>query len=241
MLLSPFIVRQSFYFNSHSNGHMNGSTRQALKNFRETVKLLCGFLTAIALTNAISQFATLQKTAGPGHLSIIQSVSFFFLMWLICRFFFGNIVHLITDSDNDPLEIVIDGITILAENLLLAYMTHFATDPKRLFVYVCLLMFFDLIWWIISASVAKLRNRKLDIDRRVSVSQVASMLTVACFIGLGTNIRTVADFWWFNYTLNATATAWIAIGNTAVDFLLNGPRYFGLKWVRPHLQSKVEP
>lgn len=219
---------------------MSAQSKSPLVHFRETVKLLCGFLTAIALTNAIEKFAALGDPAA--HVSELQGLSFLFLMWLMCRFFFGNIVHLNSDKDDDAFEVVFDGVTILIESLLLAYMALYAADPQRLFVYVCLLMLFDFAWWLLSALIAKFRGKKADIDRRISFSQALSWATIFAFVFLGSNIGLHWNrFFSFDYQLHAVATCWIAALNTIVDFGLNGPRYFGLKWVWPHLQPKVVP
>ena len=44
-------------------------------------------------------------------------------MFFMCRFFFGNIVHLNSDTDNDTFEVIFDGSTVVFEDLMLAYMS----------------------------------------------------------------------------------------------------------------------
>ena len=53
----------------------------------------------------------------------LQWCSFLFPMFFMCRFFFGNIVHLNSDTDNDTFEVIFDGSTVVFEDLMLAYMS----------------------------------------------------------------------------------------------------------------------
>lgn len=205
------------------------------KNYRETVKLICGFLTGIALTSAIEELAHLQKSSPAKALTEIQCASFFYVMCLNCRFFFGNIGYLNEedyfdiDQDEIPIKLILDGVTIVLQSLLLAYMAMFTMAPQRAFAFVCFLFGFDFVWWCVSAIRSALHGE--EFDWRIAASQGFSVLAVVLFLFWGSDVGwSWSKLWSFDYQIHRDAFIAIVVSNTLFDAGLNGPTYFGFSW-----------
>jgi hypothetical protein len=122
--------------------------------FREAVKLIYGYLTVLAITNSVREFALAASAEPALKVPFTSSVevwfTFTFSVLLILRFFFGNIAHFNSDKDNDPLEIVFDSAIILLQAILLGYATFLITDYGRFFCLVVIILLTDVIWYSIS-------------------------------------------------------------------------------------------
>lgn len=203
--------------------------------FREAVKLIYGYLTVLAITNSVREFAIIGMTEPDHPLPFTTSpetwVAFVFSILLILRFFFGNIAHFNSDQDNDPFEIIFDSIIILLQAILLGYATFFIGDISKFFSIVIIILLSDLVWYGVSVLALKIRSKPSDIDRRVGLSQIVTIVTLLVY-----------------YTLNFEAVGWsphllitdfgpsfvsviVSFGlvNTLLDLANNGRRYVNFR------------
>ena len=203
--------------------------------FREAVKLIYGYLTVLAITNSVREFALIgmaePKHAIPFTTSPEAWLSFVFSVFLILRFFFGNIAHFNSDQDNDPFEIVFDSMIILLQAILLGYATFFIGDMSKLFSIVLIILISDLAWYCISLIAIMLRKKSSDIDRRVGMSQIITVITVGTFYALNFQeigwsfLRIFTDF---GANFISTIVSF-GIVNTTLDLYNNGKRYVNFR------------
>jgi hypothetical protein len=203
--------------------------------FRDAVKMIYGYLTVLAITNSVREFAIFPAGIVQGGFPFTTSVdvwfTFVFSVFLILRFFFGNIAHFNSDQDNDPFEIIFDSSIIIVQAILLGYLTFFITDLSKFLAVVVIILISDFIWYAVSIAVAWLRRKASDLDRRVGLSQVITLVTISVYWlmnheKVGKNpIVLLTDF---EPTL-ISALVSFGVVNTILDLYNNGRRYVNFK------------
>jgi hypothetical protein len=158
-------------------------------------------------------------------------VAFVFSIVLILRFFFGNVAHFNSDQDNDPFEIIFDSMIILLQAILLGYATFFIGDISKFFSIVLIILLSDLVWYGVSIVALKIRRKPSDIDRRVGLSQIVTMVTLLVYYALNFEI-----IGWSAYLLitdfgPSFISIIVSFGlvNTLLDLYNNGKRYVNFR------------
>lgn len=203
--------------------------------FREAVKLIYGYLTVLAITNSVREFAIIGMAEPAHHLPFTTSpetwVAFVFSVILILRFFFGNVAHFNSDEDNDPFEIIFDSVIILLQAILLGYATFFIGDISKFFSVVLIILLSDLAWYVVSIVALKIRNKPSDIDRRVGLSQIVTIVTLLVYYVL--NFEIIG--WSAHLLITDFGPSFISIivsfglVNTLLDLYNNGKRYVNFR------------
>lgn len=145
--------------------------------------------------------------------------------------FFGNIAHFNSDEDNDPFEIIFDSIIILFQAILLGYATFFISDISKFFSLVLIILLSDLLWYVLSIFALKIRNKPSDIDRRVGLSQIVTIVTLLVYYVL--NFEIVG--WSVHLLITDFGPSFISIVvsfglvNTLLDLTNNGKRYVNFR------------
>lgn len=203
--------------------------------FREAVKLVYGYLTVLAITNSVREFALLAPTGNQGSMPFTFAsdvwFTFVFSIVLILRFFFGNIAHFNSDKDDDPFEIIFDSVTIIFQAILLGYLTFFISDLSNFLPVLVMILVSDLIWYAASLMALWIRGKPSDLDRRVGLSQIVTVVTLMVYFGM--NIEKVGcnPLLLFTNFGPSLASALLAFGcvNTTLDLFYNGRRYVNFK------------
>ena len=204
-------------------------------SFRDSIKLLVGFLTALALQNALAQLATDPRTGAfrpLGDIPVGSWLTFFASITLVLRFFFGNIQYLNSDPDDDVFELVLDSSTILVQSLILTFITFYINNEQLFFIYVIGLFFFEFLWFILYSVQAHIRE-KASLHRAMGLSQVNSLLAVMLLILFGLNYPVSLldhglSIFLQKITLNEGYTFLIIVVNLGGDLWLNGKRYLDI-------------
>lgn len=203
----------------------------------ENLISLHGFVMVLAITNAIREFAITHKTYNsngktdfPWDLSFVDAGTFAICVFLIVRFYLGDLMFLKRYDNTNPIVLVVDLINIFANSLLLAFMTFFIGNPTALFKIVFVLIVLEVIWWIFTSITRWLAGMR-NLESSIQLGHVVNVCTVVliCLYGLS---NYELDVTLFTVTLDGEAERKILIvllANLILDLIVNGPRYIGLR------------
>jgi hypothetical protein len=194
-----------------------------LRTFKDATISLLGFLTVLAITNSIRVY--LEGDRSNHDISDATALAALFLILTTSiRFFYGNIVHLKSDRDEDCFEIVIDCITILLQGILVGFAAFFVLKIEHLLIFIFSLYALDIVWFALRRLVNYLRQKKDDADARIGIGIIVSSLYVICFVAL-------TPAWIASEVAAKSYLMWIIlILFNGVDLLIHGPRYVGRSW-----------
>lgn len=206
-------------------------------SFRDSIKLLVGIITALAVENALAQLSL--QTGNPNNTTrslhdVPGSVwlAFFSSITLTLRFFFGNIQYLNSDPDNDTIELLIDTSTILIQSMILALITNYINNDVQFFLSVIGLFIFDFVWFVLFNIQAHMRG-KSKLQSSMGYGQANALTSIVLLIVFGFNYPVslldhgLSDFL-KQVDLNEGRTLAMMILNLGLDLWINGRRYLDI-------------
>lgn len=215
----------------------NNQDKKKYYSFYDSVKLLVGILTALAIENALTSLAINQDSIRETSRSLFEVpvsiwLTFFTSIQFTLRFFFGNIQYLNSDTDNDVVELLIDSTTILFQSMWLAFVTNYINNEVLFFLNILVLFFSEFAWFVIFNIQANARN-KPKLQTRLGLGQVNLILTTFALLLFGFNYSDavvsngVLDFFQ-KLRINEVWVFIIVAINLVVDLRLHGRRYLDI-------------
>ncbi|GEM_PF-5162717 len=209
-------------------------------DFRNRTQQIIGFISALAITNALSKIfidpyvidINTQSSAMHGN-SILFSPSFteraitqmaFFavVFVLIVRFYYGNCSQIFSKRYATTKELAGDSLFSLVQHVLLAVMSIFLNYPPVILFLIMVLFATDLAWIIVRALFNASNGDKIsgaDIKNQVNSLIFCAVIAILLYKYPFT--------YWFDYNnyVNFSIFFFFFIANTAYDIYLNGEKY----------------
>lgn len=218
---------------------------------RENIQTLHGFIMVLAIGNAMRELAVSHANffaANPSQITpeitYEGAATFSIGLILIFRFFLGDRLYIKRYKPNNLALFIVDMLNIFISAILIAYLSFFVTQPAYMLYLATILIFLEVVWWIIRSIIAWLINlldgqsSNIPDDEKlgINIGTVIAVVTLGLvylksqFDGLEIGLNPLEWPAQLAPLFVSSELPWllqIFLLNTALDLLLKGPGYFG--------------